>query len=415
MKNLKLVFTLFIGIILCIHMGNVFAQALDHPEYANSIAVGLLLLALIPKAKGVLAVEISPDISAIARFAFANKIKLLKRYYNSLSIASDITLMLNIKNSLPLPMLVINGQPRPYDGKFSATPGDISYTDRQLDMDDFQRDIQINPSLYRPTYLAYERGPGEGIKNNKIPFAEFTVQGAIDQNAAQLNNKTAFFGLGKAAFETFNPATAYLTGKRVKALNAEGIAHYYTCKIGTAAGETPYSHPLKWELSDALAVAEGLGTKIKKERASGLIKNVSSTGIITKEDAFEQALSVYRGLPEEVKDNRKDIYLYVSSNTIDKISDSFKDYIKKYTDADGVLTVLPRTEGICKLKKATWMNGSDIMLASPKANLYMGTDLLSDLQDLRTIEQMYHLDMSLKGVLGFQFGDEQAISINDQN
>jgi len=323
--------------------------------------------------------------------------------------------MKNVKNAIPLPMLVINGQPRPYDGIFSATPGDISYTDRELIVGDFQRDIQINPAVYRNTYLADDRGPGEGADNMKIPFAEYTVKGAIDQNSSQLNNKTAFFGLGKAAYETFNPATAYTIGKNVKAVNALQVVHYYTCKVLTAPGETPYSHPLKWELTDALAITEGLGTKIKKARSSGLIKNVSSTGIITKADAFEQALSVYRGLPEEIKNNQKDIYLYVSSNTIDKISDSFKDDIKKYTDADGVLSTLPRTEGICKLKKATWMNGSDLMLASPKSNLYMGTDLLSDTQKLKTIEQMYHLDMSLKGVIGFEFGDEQAISTNDQN
>ncbi|HEY0177046.1 MAG TPA: hypothetical protein VGC08_11755 [Pedobacter sp.] len=417
MKKILSIVALILGVTLCFYMGSQIASAYGHAEYSTALGVVFTVLAFIPKGKEAVAYEVvsSPDLSAIARYAFSNKIKLLRRFYNDMAIAKDITLMQNVKNAIPLPMLVINGQPRPYTGNFSANAGDVAYTDRELTVGDFQRDFQINPGFYRNTYLAEERGPGEGAKNMKIPFAQFTTETAIAQNSAQLNNKTAFYGVGKAAFSNFNAATAYAAGSRVKYAVGEGEPHYYTAKALTTAGETPVGTPLKWELSDAIAFVEGLGTKIKAARTSGKITSVSSTGAITTADAFEQALMVYRNLATEVKDNATDIFLYVASNVIDMISDSFKDDIKKYTDADGVLSVLPRTEGICKLKKATWMAGSNMMIATPKSNLYMGTDLLTDVNDLKTIEQMYHLDMSIKGVLGFEFADEQAISLNDQN
>jgi hypothetical protein len=415
MKNLKLVLSIIVGIALAFYMGTSVAVAFEHPEYATVISLILIGCGLIPKTKGSVAFEdLSPDLTAISRYAFKNKIALLRRYFNSMAIADDITLQPNVVNAMPLPMLVINGQPRPYTGNFRANAGDIAYTDRELTVEKFQRDFIIDPTKYANTYLANMRKAGSNPKNMDIPFAQFTVETAVGENAAQLNNKTAFFGLGKTPFVTFNPATAYTVGSRIKFTFADGEPHYYTCKTVTAAAETPLTHPAKWELSDALAITEGLGTKIKAGRTAGTVKAVA-TGATTSADGFDQALAVFRGLPQEVKDNAPEIFLYASGNTIEKIADSFKNDILKYTDKDGTLTVLPRTDGICKIKKATWMNGSDMMIASPKSNLFMGTDLLADFNDIKTLEQMYHLQMGISGVLGFQYADNQALSVNDQN
>lgn len=415
MKNLKLVLSLIVGIALAFYMGSSIAVAYEHPEYAMTISLTLVVLGMIPKVKGSIAFEdLSPDLSAISRYAFKNKIQLLRRYFNTMAIAADITLQPNVTNAMPMPMLVINGQPRPYTGNFRANAGDIAYTDRELTVEKFQRDFIIDPTKYANTYLASLQKAGSNPNNKSIPFAEFTVETAVGTNAAQLNNKTAFFGLGKAAFTAYDAGTAYTVGAKIKFLFADGEPHYYVCKAVTTAGQTPLTHPAKWELSDALAIVEGLGTKIKAGRTGNTIKSVS-TGATTKVDGFDQALAVYRGLAEEIKDNATDIYLYASGNTLEKVADSFKDDIAKYTDKDGTMIVLPRTDGICKIKKASWMNGSDMMIASPKSNLFMGTDLLSDFNTLKTIEQMYHLDMGITGVLGFQYADEQAISVNDQN
>lgn len=416
MKNLKLILTLLVGITLAFYMGTAIAVAYDHPEYSTAISLALVALACIPKTVGVVAYDtVSPDLSQISKYAFNNKIKLLRRLYNGLKIAQDITLQPNVKNAMPMPMLVINGEPRPYTGNHKPSAGDISYTDRELIVNDWQRDFSIDPSFYRNTYLAQFRGPGEGANNTTIPFAQFTMETFIDKNSTMLNNKTAFNGLGKAAFTTFNPASVYAVGDKIKFTPADGELHYYICKTITAAGESPTTHAAKWTLADALAITEGLGTKIKTARTDGLITNVSGTGVIDSTNGFDQALTVYRKLPEEIRDQANDIFMYGASDVFDKIVDSYKDDIKKYTDADGQVVVLPRTDGKCKIKRASWMAGSGMLIATQKSNLFMGTDLINDFNDIRTIPGVYKLDGGLKGLIGFQFADEQAIALNDQN
>jgi hypothetical protein len=416
MKNLKLVLTLVVGITLAFYMGNVFATAFDRPELSTTIGVVLIALACIPKTKEAVAFnEASPDLSQIAKYAVANSKALIRRFYNGLRIADDITLQPNVKNKMPMPMLVINGQPRPYTGNHKANGGDISYTDRELSVDDFQRDISIDPSQYRNTYLAQLRGAGEGANNLTVPYAQFTMETIIGENASSLNNQTAFNGLGKAAFAAFNPATVYAKGAPVKFAGLDGEPHYYVALAATTAGESPATTPAKWLLADALAITEGIGTKIKAARGSGLLKNVAATGKTNVDDAFGQALAVYRKLLQGLRDSRNDIFLYGAPDLFDMVADSFGDNIQKYTAADGTLTVLPRTDGKCKIKRASWMAGSEMFIASPKSNLFMGTDLLNDLNELRVVPQVYKLDMGLKGLIGFQFADEQAIATNDQN
>lgn len=417
MKSLKNNLQLLVGVILTMFMGAFLASAAGHPEYSVHTGTVLTVLsASIPRVQEMVLFDtVSPDLSQISKYAVTLKTKLLRRLYYGLDIADDITLQPNVKNAMPLPMLVISGQPRPYTGNHRANAGDIAYTDRELKVNDFQRDISIDPSFYRNTYLAQYRGGGEGANNMNIPFAQFTMETVIGENSALLNNKTAFSGLGKAAFATFNPASTYTAGAPVKFATADGEIHYYICKTNTSAGESPTSAAAKWTLSDALAITEGLGTKIKAARTSGLITNVAATGAITSADAFDQALAVYRKLPTVVRDQASDVFLYGSSDLFDMVSDSFKNDIQKYTNADGEMVTLPRTNGKCKIKRASWMAGSGMFIASQKSNLYMGTDLLSDLNDIRTIPQVYKLDMGIKGLLGFEFADEQAIATNDQN
>ena len=111
MKNLKTILTLVVGITLAFYMGYTFARAIGHLEYGNYISIALVALACIPKGAGAVAYDtVSPDLSQIMKYAVSNKLSLLRRLYNGLDIANDITLQPNVKNKMPMPMLVISGQ-----------------------------------------------------------------------------------------------------------------------------------------------------------------------------------------------------------------------------------------------------------------------------------------------------------------
>ncbi|MNY75268.1 hypothetical protein D3C86_2145020 [compost metagenome] len=61
------------------------------------------------------------------------------------------------------------------------------------------------------------------------------------------------------------------------------------------------------------------------------------------------------------------------------------------------------------------MNGSRMAFSGPKENFEMGTDLLSDLNQVNIIPDVYNLKMGIAGVLGFNFQDPNEIVITDQN
>src|SRR5690606_6024308 len=126
-----------------------------------------------------------------------------------IEIAKDITPVYNVKHAMQMASLIINNTPKPYTGEFKPRNNDLAYTDRTLTVEKYQRDILVEPSKYRTTYLGEFRGPGEGANNMTIPFAQYTMEAIIDENASALNDQTAFHGIGKAGFAAFNAGTAY--------------------------------------------------------------------------------------------------------------------------------------------------------------------------------------------------------------
>lgn len=357
--------------------------------------------------------DISPDISQIQKYLGKVKPQLIRKFFNDLAVANDITVQPNVKNKLLLPKLIINGKPRPYTGNHMPNAGDIGYGDRELIVDQFQRDFSIDPRKYRNTYLAEFRPSGEGANANTIPFAQYTLETAILQNSSILNDQVVWNGLGKAAFAPFNAGTVYASGDKIVFAGTDGEPHYYIANAATTAGQSPTTHPAKWDNKDELAITEGLGTKLKAGRTGGSIL-AASTGVITNTDGYKQAVMVYRKLSEALRNQAKEICLFASNDTIDKISDSFTD-IQKFTNADKTVVYLPGTDGKCKLVRASWMAGSGTLVAAPKSNLYMGTDLLSDFNEISTIPHVYKLDMGLAGLIGFQYADADAVVLNDQN
>lgn len=410
MKHLKFVFSL---LALLTFASMVAGSGLG----AVGVTLGVITVAALwpaPQIDGnIHRADVSPDISQIQKYLGKVKSELIRKFFNGLGVANDIMVQPNVKNKMLLPKLIVNGKPRPYTGNHMPNATDITYGDRELAVDQFQRDFAIDPRKYRNTYLAQFRPAGEGANANVIPFAQFTLETAVLHNASILNDQVVWNGLGTAAFANFNPASTYTSGAKIKFTGADNEPHYFIANTSTSAGESPASHPAKWDNKDELAITEGLGTKLKAGRTGGTIL-AASTGAITSTDGYKQAQMVYRKLSEALRNQVGVINLYAGSDTMDKIVDSFTD-IQKFTVADNNIVYVPGTDKKCRLVRASWMAGTGTLVASPKENLYMGTDLLSDLNDIRTIEQVYQLQMGLVGLIGFQYADADAVVMNDQN
>lgn len=352
--------------------------------------------------------NVSPDLSAISSYAGKYANKLHRRLMTGLDIVKDITPVFNVKHALTMANLVIKNGPKPYTGKFEANDDDISYNDRTLTVEKFQRDIEVEPSKYRTTYLSQDRSAGEGANNMSIPYAQFTMEAIIDENASALNNQTAFNGIGKAGFEDFDSGEAYAVGTFLKHNNK-----YYKVVTATSAGETPVTHPAKFTDASALAIAVGLGTHLKNGRSSGDIANISTTGAITSSDAYGQFEKVWRKWDETYR--QRGGIIYCSQNSHDALLDDIESKVSKHTVLDLGITYLPKTNKKCEVRPVSWMSGSNMLVCTTKENLMYGTDLASDLNVIRVIPKMYTLELGITGVIGFQYQDGGIISINDMD
>lgn len=410
-NRFKDLFTITAGVFVIMLIAK-FLSGMFNPMVGMAVGVVMFVLALVPRTneKGVLFDTVSPDLSKLAAYAGKYKKELSRRLVTGMSIAKDITLVPNIKHALNLTRLKINNGPKPYTGVFESAGNDLEYSGRVLSVEPFQRDITIHPAKYRTSYLGEERGPGENVNNKKIPFAQFTNEAIIDENASILSTQTGWSGLGKAAFAEFNPATAYAVGALIFFKVTPLSTFYFKVIAVTTAGQTPISHPAKFEDANALAICIGLEARLVEGRANQDIKRIVATGSVLT-DTYNKMTQVYRAHDTVTKANRQ-LFMYCSVNSYESFTDDFED-IRKYTSPDGNTLYLPKTDKRCILKPVDWMRESQKLICTTKANLLMGTDLLSDLATMGVKEQMYTVDLGITGVLGFNYQDGDEITMND--
>jgi hypothetical protein len=378
---------------------------------------GFLLLGTVGRSQaGVLCINVSPNVEGIANYLGLVRPTLFGTLYNNFDIANDITLVPNVKSTMRLTKLLINNGAEPYSGIYEPNNDDIAYSEQDLVVSQWQRDMLLDPRKYVNTYLESFRAAGEGALNNTIPFAQYTVSQFLRQIAASMNNTSAFFGLGTAAFAAYNAGTVYNAGAAIKYVpNGNTKLQYYICNATTTAGQSPDTTPAKWTKRNDLALCVGLGTRIKTDRTNGIITNVVSTGAITdSSDAYDQCKAVYRSLPDPVK--AQGVMLYMARGVYELLIDDIQNQVGKYTETDeSGIVYLYNTERKCMLKPTTWQYGSQLIIATPKENLLMGTDLQSDMNEINIIPDVYNIKWGMTGVIGFNYQDAAVMAINDQN
>jgi len=399
------------GLVLITVLSLFIAGAIGKPSVSVALFSFFLIAGLVPRAQaGVLRADASPDISALAAYAGKYSNKLYRGFITSLDVFNDITAWWGLKFKENLHRLTVHGQPRPYTGVFEANEGDIAFSGQTIEAEKFQRDLLIEPSKYRTTYLGEMRGKGEGANNMTIPFAQFTLETVAKRVGEDINNNTVWYGIGKAGFTSFDAEDTYAEGDYVSFANGKNV-HYYRVLANTTAGQSPATHPDKYENVDALAICLGLGTQIRTLREDDKLGHVEVTGSMLS-DTYSKIKKIYRGLPEKIRKSGR-VVMYYSLSVHEALLDDFEGDISKYTDKDLKLTTLPTSDGNCILKPVSWMSGSQQVVCTPKENLIAGTDLLSDFNDFRVIPQMYALQLGLTGTLGFGVQDPEAISTND--
>lgn len=370
----------------------------------------------------------SIDTSALTGYAQNMQRQLISTLVNSLDIVDDIQVQPNVKNSMALPKMKAGNGFKPYTGTFQNENSTTLYTDRILTVNAGQRDILVDPEDFRTKYIAWTTAPGSPAVNlqSQIPFAQYFYQQIIKEFAAEINDSTAFFGFDKTTATAYSGATVYNPGNYIT-FTQNGVLKYFLNLATTTAGQDPTSTPAKWQEVSARAVTPGIRSYLGAITGANLI----ATGAITDSTTgINKALQMYQALPGAYR--KVPMVMHVSYTDYDYIVRGIYTTFYQYQQLDAPYgkagTLLPLSGGNCIVKPATWLNGSRRILLEPAdpatindtvkgargLNLIMGTDLLSDINQIKAFEQAYQIQLAIKVVFGFQIADVNALWINDQ-
>lgn len=358
----------------------------------------------------------SVDVSALATYAGDYEKQLFSTMVNGLDVASDIRVMPNIKNKLNLTKLTAKANAKP----FSTTEeyqGNLAYTPRVIEVKQGKVEMLIDLEDYRNEWMADQMGPGSHANKNaqSIPFAPYTWGEVLKSLGAEINDRTVYHGFDSSATVVYNNDNhPYSAGDRVFEV-VNGVKNFYEATATTASTENPSGTPGKWKLVNAEAIAKGFKEILTEEITGSNISAVTTGAVATGAEALEAQRELFRSLPESYK--KMGVTIFQSYTDYELLMDGIEDKITKYTKADNTPLYLPGTDNKCIVKPATWMTDTRRMIATPANNLIMGTDLLSDMNNIKVLEnaKLWTMPVGIKFGAGFQIRDLEALAINDQD
>lgn len=305
-----------------------------------------------------------PKLQNISDYAGKFSKEIIAKIFLSL-MDQEITVLTNIKGKTWFPKLIIGKGLKPYTGQF--VPNDrINYTKRAVDPQMFQHDTAIDVRRYHGTWLT--EMVGKNAKENKMPFENFTWAAIIDE------------------------------------LHEELIPALFK---GIQGGV---------DVDTALNIFNGFEFRILELIAAG--KAPIATGAIDSVNAFE----IYEGIYEGAMDTfpawrRKLVNLYCSSSNADKYIDAYRTKFNgqdpyNWSDTPGPL-YLKKNKGKVKITPVDWLADSNRLIISPKENLVMATDALSDFSTIKVVEDVYNLKAGITGTVDCQILDDEACWFNE--
>lgn len=352
-----------------------------------------------------------PDISALAAYAGKYEQQLYAKMINGTDFARQLRVLPNVKNSVNMTNLRVQDGIRPYSDIVTASGNDLAYEPRKLTVGDGKRELLISPQKYRQTFMSESMRPG--FNPMEIPFAAFTWGEVMKSVGAELNDKTIWHGFDKSTATAYSGSATYTAGDYITVTTGDKV-DFYKCLSNTTAGESPSTAAAKWQLVNAEAVCKGLGTIIAEEIAAS---NLTAEAIGAITSTAGDALTSFRQLFRSQSDANKmrGVTIFCSFTDYELLLDDVEKEVSKYTRDDvSAGFVLPGTGNRCRVEPATWITNSRRMICTPPENIVVGTDLLSDMQRIRTKENLWTLEAGIAFSLGVQIRDLQEIRINDQ-
>jgi hypothetical protein len=393
MKNFKLIFTALLAVIF--------------------VLGGSVALAAIPPATLLTTAAVSPVFSGLETY-IKNKNELFTTLINGLDIAQDVTVETMVKSKLQFTKLSVSDGARPYSATEEIEGDELTYSGITLEVLQGKRELSIEIKRYYAQWLQETmRGSGAAKGAMDIPFAQYTWSKVIEKLQEEINNKTSYFGFTKGDAVAYATGDTYSVGDYVT-FTVGTIAHYYKAVAAVSTGETPTAAAAKWQKVNAEAIAPGLGEHLAALITAGDV-TVTTTGVI--DNASNYAVASLRAIWGDVNESYKNkgVKAYMARNVYELYLEDYGDKVGKFTEGDSSgKRFLYLSDGKCELCPVSWMSGSNRVIMTPKENVILGTDLLSDMNEIEIVKStLWTIKAGISFVLGFKFRDAEAIWCND--
>jgi hypothetical protein len=361
---------------------------------------------------------VTADIAAIENYAGTYQQGIIRKIYNEVSMANDATVIRNL--TAPLNMWNYEAEKgwRPLDVTIKNAPERVQgkFKMRTITPQIGMKMLNIIPEELRDTFFSEQLA--ENATEYPGGFAQYFWEEQAMKTADEIDT-SAYLGVNPEDVTAYSGGTAYSVGALMKYNK-----NYYKCVATTTAGQTPDTHPAKWEDINARCVVKGWGTIIAEEIALSKIVPVN-LGAITDTDGFDQIdEELYFSIPEKVRLAKGiDIEILCSDNTLQKRNTALLTkypYAKDVTQNEGNTSgYIWKSNGKARIKACTWLSGSERIIVNisqrGKKNLVMGTNILSNYNTIGAIIKGHHgYECSMKSVLAFQIADLQYFYCNER-
>ncbi len=354
------------------------------------------------------------DISAIKGYIQKNDKRLIGETMQSLDFIKDLTgTIRNLRTERHFNRMTVDTGVRQYNSEIDKAKGGRKWSRRTITRRYGMKILSVKVQDERQTFQSEQMAPGA----KREPFAAWKWGQDFAKIGEELNDNfydNKYIG----DIPDFDPALTYAIEDHVYYDDGKRGAIVYECISATNAGESPETHPAKWEDVDSVVLFDGPGTIIKEGLANSEFSAFSG-GAYDELNAYDAYMDQWNALPEKRKNKRP-----TALASYDSVQDLVTQLNKKFGTGAGIKGedieqgrefVLKNTGGRLKIKPVTWMkNSRRIVMGDPK-NLVPGIDMLSDMNKVsKVVETLHGYDAIVNFMLTFQIKDVQELHVNNQ-
>lgn len=354
------------------------------------------------------------DIEAIAKWAGLYDRNMIAQVLNGLDVFSDLSVDRNVsRQGKLLPKFVAEAGMRPLD-TFVETNGrkERSIGGRKLFVYDCMKLFKIVPEEARESFLSDLIAPGAP----DLPFAQWFWMREMEKLGSEINDNF-YQSEYHADADAWASGDTYSTGDFVKFTDD----NYYKAIDNTTAGQSPTTHPAKWEEVNGTVCFDG-PAKIIADLVTASATNVVTTGAITSSNALEKIEDMYKDMTPAHK-KRGGVFWLPTTVFENYMLNKRSVYSGTATEdiGDGRQYVYGSRKR-WEIKEASWIIGSnrviiDINLRNQRnSNLTVGSSFAGDRapQIGKIVPTVHGYLTSAKWLMGFQIADAESLYVNDQ-